>query len=609
MAGASARCLVLAALLSLAFAPAAADNDVRQGDDTHEQSHTGQTPEVDINHPATLDDNQLDAYVDHLFDSYEKAPSEEAKGEVAQRLERYLDEMARREEERGEGTEPETPDEQRLAERLAESLPGSANAQALGAEAAERAGNPAAADRYLQRSLALDPGNATANSLAAKKALDAGDNAAAVKHADAALKRNPGDTRALGLRSVAKDGLGDRSGALADAKQALALKPNDKLAGGLVKLLSSKDIPRTAPAWRPGFDKAKDPGGMPAPASSVGRPPQSEGKKPAPAPRAAAFAPAGRRESAALVADAESRLTMGDYDAAARYADAAVRSGAPGPAPYVALGKANLALGKSAEAAQDETKALEKELDASLQALVQRAWAHSGMKRGAEARKDAEAALRIAPESPAARRALEAADRPQEADSAEAGKGNLPSVPDFADGIDSQSLELVRAAQARLALGDAAEAVRLADSALQLDQKNYLAYIVRAAAFRLMGRFDKAVRDATRALWLRPLATEALLTRSLSFLRLKDWRRAEADASAAIRLDPDRLEAYRQRALARKMLGDAKGAGEDAERVQVLEAGQRPPPGRHVGSAAKALAAVGGILLAAAGLFKGLKRR
>ncbi|MFA6029846.1 MAG: hypothetical protein WC969_08335 [Elusimicrobiota bacterium] len=480
------------------------------------------------------------------------------------------------------------------AAKVATLFPDSVEAQVTAAQEAAHSQDPQSAAPYIQRALALDPNNPQANKLAAQKALAEGDNAAAAKHANAALKSDPNDAKALSLSALAKNAAGDKAGALADAKRALGADPKDKTALALANLLDPRGVAKGVGNIKaPDFGRTREPGALPGGAAERGRPP---GAKPspergpaAPPPREAVPArdpgpPIGRsapEKAAFFLNDALTRLGMKDYAGAASAAGMAIENGAPGAGPYVLRGKANEAMGKHEEAVKDETAALEKELDASLEALVQRAWAQIGREETGEAQKDAASALKMNPGSERARAVQERANAtPGRGAPADASATDLPALPAYTGGIGADSIAFTRRAQAKLAVGDASAALKLADLALQADQKNYLAYIVRAAAHRLDGRFDLAVKDSTRALWLQPLATEALLTRSLAHLQLKEWKQAEEDASAAIRLDPNRAEAYKQRALARRELGDLNGMKEDFARAAELEKG--PPPERSL---------------------------
>ncbi|MDD5629612.1 MAG: hypothetical protein PHU21_11145, partial [Elusimicrobia bacterium] len=294
----------------------------------------------------------------------------------------------------------------------------------------------------------------------------------------------------------------------------------------------------------------------------------------------------------------------------------------------VIRGKANAALGREEEAVKDQTSALESEMDAALEASLERAWAEASEKDYEKARQDADAAARINPGVAGSKKYKDidaditgaAAQVPWDG-AAPPGPGKAAAVeglswgifasalPETAAGILPESMRLAREAQARLPVGDYIEAIRLAGRAIYVDGKNYYAFIIRACAERLSGRYRAAIDDATSALALQPQAADALLARSLAYLHLKDWKQAAADASAAIRLSPQREEAFRQRALARKMLGDAQGEAEDLRQAEALAAAHRGKKQRGLPKAAVlALSACGGLVALGVG-FKALRRR
>ncbi|MCX5797591.1 MAG: tetratricopeptide repeat protein [Elusimicrobia bacterium] len=468
------------------------------------------------------------------------------------------------------------------------------------ADAVEKSGAGSgwgAADPFINRALQQDPNNPAANTAAAKSALAKGDFAGARKFADKALKSDPGNSQAMGARALANNALGERAAALSDAKSVLKVSPEDKTAKSLVSLLAPQALPKDAGRAKDArFDQAGDPGALGGAAAGP-----APGARAGPGPGAAAevgTSSADRYKAAALTEAAAAKLRLGDADGAAQAATAAMGSGASGPEPLILRGKALDAAGRHEDAVQDETAALEKEMDAALAALMERAWSQARSGRAPEARADARAAARLAPEgSPALGLARSIAARP-EAVGSPAGPAEPapPEVPSLYAGISPQSLDVARQARERLAVGDTREALRLAARAVSLDRGNHLAFIVSAAAYRVQGRYDEAIAAATEALRLQPRAADALLARSLAYLHLKDWGRSEADASAAIAVGGERIEAFRQRLLARRQLGDAAGSAADERRIAALEQAGRPLRGP---SRARPLAvglALGGVL-------------
>lgn len=468
-------------------------------------------------------------------------------------------------------------------------------------DAAAGTGNWGAADPYIDRALRSNPFDPAANTAAAQSALAKGDFAGARDLAGKALKADPDNSGALGARAVANNALGDRVAALKDANSVLKLSPEDKTAKSLVNMLAPKELPQDAGRFKgAGFGPDKEAGALGG-AAGDGVPGGPGG-----ADRAARGAPPASRsgsrdlgKAAALTQEAASRLRLGDHAGAARAATSAIASGDDGSAPLILRGKARDAQGRHREAVEDETAALEKEMDAALNALMERAWSQARLGKTEAARADARAAEGLAPDGSAAddlARSLlfrpEAAGQP----GGPAAPG-LPGVPSLYSGISPRSLAAARLARERLAVGDIRDALSLCAQALSWDGNNHLAYIVRAAAYRLQGRYDEAVLAATEALRLQPRAAEALLARSLAYLHLKDWGRAEADASAAIAFAPGRIEAYRQRLLARRMLRDEAGCAADELKIAELEKAGRPLGGASRAHPWAVAAGLGAVLL------------
>ncbi|MCX5795577.1 MAG: hypothetical protein NTY77_08805 [Elusimicrobia bacterium] len=490
-----------------------------------------------------------------------------------------------------------------------------------GPEAPQAQEKPAGpSEETLQAMEQQDPG--AASLIRARQDMQSGDLSGAVSHLDSAAGSSSNDPKlqayVLSQRGKAEAMLGRTDAARQDLAKALALNPKDASAAGLAKLLEHRNIPKDSPLLKTaGFGPAKDAGAMPEGAVKA----QAMSRGPAPAPPAPGL-PSGPPQAHAgdpgvLVREAASKLSLGDYEGSIRSASLAIDSGAKGPAPYVIRGKAQSALGREAEAVKDQTSALEQEADAALEASLERAWSEASEKDYEKARMDADAAARINPGVAGSKKYKDidaditgaSAQVPWDG-AAHPGAGRVAAaeglswgifssaLPETAAGISPESMRLAREAQARLSVGDYLEAIRLAGRALYVDGKNYYAYIIRACAQRLCGRFRAAIDDATSALALQPQAADALLARSLAYLHLKDWKQAAADASAAIRLAPQREDAYRQRALARKMTGDTKGEQEDLRQAESLAAAHRGQKPRGLPKAAVlALSACGGLIV------------
>src|SRR5688572_5820478 len=79
----------------------------------------------------------------------------------------------------------------------------------------------------------------------------------------------------------------------------------------------------------------------------------------------------------------------------------------------------------------------------------------------------------------------------------------------------SQYVPLIQAAREALKQNNAAEAIRLADSAISVDGSRWEGFAVKGAALLTLGRADDAVAAISRALELAPTASKAPLSEML----------------------------------------------------------------------------------------------
>ena len=121
--------------------------------------------------------------------------------------------------------------------------------------------------------------------------------------------------------------------------------------------------------------------------------------------------------------------------------------------------------------------------------------------------------------------------------------------------VSSPAAELFRSAEAQLARGDFAEALRLAKEAIQLDPRNPEGYLLMSRALFRMERFEESMRAARRAVVLNPNDPRSHLALARALLHLGRFREALASVSRAIRLDPRNAAAYALRAIVYEQLG------------------------------------------------------
>ncbi|KAF2752177.1 DnaJ-domain-containing protein [Sporormia fimetaria CBS 119925] len=97
--------------------------------------------------------------------------------------------------------------------------------------------------------------------------------------------------------------------------------------------------------------------------------------------------------------------------------------------------------------------------------------------------------------------------------------------------------QLIKDASAKLAAGDAQEALTYFDVAISRDPKNYLTYFRRGAAYLQLGRAAQAQHDFDKVLEIKPGFEGALVQRAKIKARKADWAAASKDYEAAGKKD------------------------------------------------------------------------
>lgn len=121
----------------------------------------------------------------------------------------------------------------------------------------------------------------------------------------------------------------------------------------------------------------------------------------------------------------------------------------------------------------------------------------------------------------------------------------------------------LRRAEALLAKGDAAGALRLFDEAVTADGNDAGARLGRGDAYRHSGDLERALADYDEAVRLDPRSALARNNRGVVHHRRGDHDRAVADFTEAIRLDPRLAAAYLNRGAALQAKEDFGGAVAD----------------------------------------------
>ena len=140
-----------------------------------------------------------------------------------------------------------------------------------------------------------------------------------------------------------------------------------------------------------------------------------------------------------------------------------------------------------------------------------------------------------------------------------------------ADDPTVRAAALISSAKTKLDLGDHADAIRDATSALQLVPGSAAALSLRATALNLVGRHEEAARDAKEALTSRP--NESSLWENLAWAGLRAGKYADAILAAdmALKVNPKSALALSTRGYAKQMLGDMKGLADDLEAAAALD--------------------------------------
>jgi len=130
---------------------------------------------------------------------------------------------------------------------------------------------------------------------------------------------------------------------------------------------------------------------------------------------------------------------------------------------------------------------------------------------------------------------------------------------------------LSQAVQARLMVGQAAQADADATKALDLSPVDIELRIMRAAAEATLGRFQDAIRDLNEALRLDQARTDALVPRAGLWRKLGRLDLAQADVTRALALNPDDADALLERGIVRERMGDRAGARADWEHARSMD--------------------------------------
>ncbi len=137
-----------------------------------------------------------------------------------------------------------------------------------------------------------------------------------------------------------------------------------------------------------------------------------------------------------------------------------------------------------------------------------------------------------------------------------------------ADRVD----ELLREAAAAIAAGDTKQALKLADEAAALDDRDARPFAFRATLHAREGRHEAAVDDYTTSLERAPDQAEVLDRRGSELFKLARIDDSIRDFDRAIQLEPKRDRAHWQRGIAYYYAGRFDEGRRQFERYQTVDA-------------------------------------
>jgi tetratricopeptide (TPR) repeat protein len=121
-------------------------------------------------------------------------------------------------------------------------------------------------------------------------------------------------------------------------------------------------------------------------------------------------------------------------------------------------------------------------------------------------------------------------------------------------------------------LNDLKAAIKDYSYAIEIDQKNLMAFANRAEAKNKIGDFKSAIEDYTKAIAINNDAT-FFLKRAMSYMSLQEFRQALPDLDWTIKLNPSIWDAYYMRAQVKGRLNDFNAAIADIDKMIELQPG------------------------------------
>jgi len=147
------------------------------------------------------------------------------------------------------------------------------------------------------------------------------------------------------------------------------------------------------------------------------------------------------------------------------------------------------------------------------------------------------------------------------------------SIPKFTNAISiwpgNAEAYLLRG-NAYAAMGDATEAKRDWDKAMQVNPELADAYTARGTQSRIEGDNQKALTELSRSIQLHP-SVDAYYQRGQLYSTQRDYQKAINDFDLSIAERRDAPYVYRARSAARRAIGDLAGATEDRDTADRIE--------------------------------------
>ncbi len=142
---------------------------------------------------------------------------------------------------------------------------------------------------------------------------------------------------------------------------------------------------------------------------------------------------------------------------------------------------------------------------------------------------------------------------------------------DFVRAIQFDRLTQVNQAALDVAQGRDEAARAVYDRLIRSHPEDQTAYVNRGVSWAAVGDYRRAVDDFSRALRLQPMDAIAYYDRGLSLAALDKLQRAIEDYTAALRITPQNAAAHHARGLAQAALGHYEQAVEDFTRATQID--------------------------------------